>query len=920
VITFAMPEAFLLVPLAALVCKRRLWPRPFVGVLRVMMLLLATALLAQPYLPGEADGRDIVLVLDRSRSMPAQGIAQAQELAAQIADHLRAGDRLGVVGFGRKPAIELVPQAPFQWPGTARTIDADGSDVAAAVDAGLSLVPPGRHGSLLVVSDGEHTGGDLEGAARAARRAGIRIDTQLVPRAVGADVAVADVQAPSACAIGEPFAVAAVVFAGTAGTAHWRLLADGAVLREGDAVLQSGRNVLQFRRALLEPGLHELVVEVSRAGDVVQQNDRGLAVVRAVSSPRILCVTPKGRDDRLTRSLQALGLDVVVAAPQTAPLSLSELDAVRCVVLEDVAAGDLPQVGMRHLATWVRDLGGGLLMTGGKASFGVGGYHRSPVEEVLPVTMEMREQQRRFGLAMAIALDRSGSMQVSVGSETKMQLADRGAAAAIELLSPIDGVAVIAIDSGPHVVVPMQPVSDKAALTAKVRQIESMGGGIYIGEALHAAARQLAASNQQNRHVLLFADAADSEEPADYKTFVPDLVKAGVTVSVIGLGSASDSDSKLLEEIAKLGQGRCQFVADATELPRVFAQETIQVARSSMVEEPAAVLVLPALRTLGDMPDAFPQVGGYSMAWRRPRAELALQTADDEKAALLAHWQVGLGRAAAFLGEADGPVSGGLADWDGYGDFFGTLARWLCGGQTPGLFVEARREGSVGVISLEVEAQLAASLDTARGVLTTPDGRSLDLLLERVGPGRLVARVPLERDGVYRSAIAVAGTTLRVPPLCLPYSPEWAVQPDARAGERVLRRLALSTGGSVQPTVDAVLAGPRRSLGRIDLGPWCAAFAVFVLLLEILVRRLQIVLPAFALPNLRWRKVAESKVAAESRPSEPPVASAEPGKTEPEVAPASSAGPPPVSSAGTTPAEGGVLGALTRAKERSKRQ
>jgi hypothetical protein len=521
--------------------------------------------------------------------------------------------------------------------------------------------------------------------------------------------------------------------------------------------------------------------------------------------------------------------------------------------------------------------------------------------------MEMREQQRRFGLAMAIALDRSGSMQIAVGSETKMQLADRGAATAIELLSPIDAVAVIAVDSAPHVVVPMQQVADKAASGAKVRQIESMGGGIYIGAALHAAAEQLSRSSQQNRHILLFADAADSEEPADYKTFVPELVKAGVTVSVIGLGSATDSDSKLLEEIAKLGQGRCQFVADATDLPRVFAQETIQVARSSMVEEPAAVLVLPALRTLGDMPDTFPQIGGYSMAWRRPRAELALQTADDEKAALLAHWQVGLGRAAAFLGEADGPVSGGLADWERYADFFGTLVRWLCGGQTPGLFVEARREGSVGVISLEVEAPLAASLDTARGVLTTPDGRSLDLLLERVEPSRLVARVPLEADGIYRAAVAVAGNTLRVPPLCLPYSPEWAVQPDPRAGERVLRRLALSTGGSVQPTVDAVIAGPRRSLGRIDLGPWCAAIAVGVLLLEILVRRLDVVMPAIALPRLRRR----GAVVAKSAPA-PKQVGKEVAPAPPETAPA----PPPE----PTPAEGGVLGALTRAKKRSGRR
>ena len=36
----------------------------------------------------------------------------------------------------------------------------------------------------------------------------------------------------------------------------------------------------------------------------------------------------------------------------------------------------------------------------------------------------------------------------------------------------------------------------------------------------------------------------------------------------------------------------------------------------------------------------------------------------------------GLGRAAAFLGEADGELSGDLASWEGYGDFFGTVVRW----------------------------------------------------------------------------------------------------------------------------------------------------------------------------------------------------------------------------------------------------
>jgi len=454
----------------------------------------------------------------------------------------------------------------------------------------------------------------------------------------------------------------------------------------------------------------------------------------------------------------------------------------------------------------------------------------------------------------------------------------------------------------------MQPVVDRAGISEKTRSIESNGGGIYIGAALHACAEQLARSTQKNRHIVLFADAADSEEPTDYQTFVPELVRAGVTVSVIGLGSDTDSDAELLKEIAKLGNGRIQFVADAADLPRVFAQETIQVARSAMVEQPTAVEVLPALATIGDMPAAFPKLGGYSLAWARPRAELDLRSLDDQKAPLLCHWHVGLGRAAAFLGEADGEFSGELADWPRYADCFGTLVRWLCGGQTPGLFVDAHRDGAFGHIAVEVEDVLAAQLDTARGVMTSPDGRVSDLVFERIGPSRLLARVPLDRDGIYRAALQVAGTTVRVPPLALPYSPEYAPQPDPRAGERVLRRLAGTTGGRLQPTADQVLEGPRRSAGHDDLGVLCALLALGFLLAEIVVRRFGIEVPAVRLP---WRRGAVAAAKVEMPATEVVVArrAVEVPKVEPE----------PAKPAAQEP-EDGVLGALSRAQKRTKRR
>jgi uncharacterized membrane protein len=64
--------------------------------------------------------------------------------------------------------------------------------------------------------------------------------------------------------------------------------------------------------------------------------------------------------------------------------------------------------GMNVLSHWVRDAGGGLVMTGGRNSYAVGGYYGSPLAEILPVSLEMRQEHRKFSVAIVMVLDRSG--------------------------------------------------------------------------------------------------------------------------------------------------------------------------------------------------------------------------------------------------------------------------------------------------------------------------------------------------------------------------------------------------------------------------------------------------------------------------------------------------------------------------------
>ncbi|MHC4831423.1 MAG: VWA domain-containing protein, partial [Planctomycetota bacterium] len=598
---FARPEAFLLVPLVLLLLRQRLLTGGrLVSTLRVLTLIVGASVLAEPVIVAGIVGRDLIVVVDRSRSagdLPLGRLKEIYELAQQSAEE---GDRIGLVSFGRDAAIEVAPTQGRAYAPPSRTLDREGTNLGSAVRVGLAAIPEGRPGALLIVSDGEATEGNAVAAAIEAKQRGVRIDTIPIRREGLMDLAVEDLIPPGEVAAGETFLIPAFITAVSSATADFRLVRDGEVIATGTETFTPGRNPIVLRDRIDRPGVHRYRLELINVQDRVPENNIAQAAVRATGPPRILCVTPSGREDRLSRSLELSGVEVVVARAEEADLSLDVLDGFRAVVLENVPASDLHSGALDALGTYVAKLGGALLMTGGKASFARGGYRNSRVEDVLPVTLEVRKEQRRFAVAMSLVLDRSGSMGASAGgSRTKMDLANLGSVAAIDLLSAMDSVSVIAVDSSPHIIVPQQQVTDPGTLKGKTRSITSGGGGIYTATGVHAAAKQLAKAVQGAKHIVVFADAADAEEPGNLHTFVPSLVKAGTTLSVIALGSASDVDAKFLRDLAKWGDGRCVFVSKASELPRIFAEETIKALKSSTIEEPTPVVVLPGLDELG---------------------------------------------------------------------------------------------------------------------------------------------------------------------------------------------------------------------------------------------------------------------------------------------------------------------------------
>ncbi len=909
--TFTLPLAWvLLLPLGLFLWKYGRRPGPPMW-LRAALLVLVVGALSGPELRLANAGSDVVVVVDRSASMPRDLDRTAEELITLLEAQRRPGDRVGVVTFGREARVEKSLSAGGGFGGFTRPVDIEASDLSAALDAAGALIPDERAGQVLVLSDGRATGVDARGAARRLAARGLAVDWRHIARPEPPlDVAVVSVDVPAAVSAREPFQFSAVVHASDSVAGTVRLERNGRVLLQGPFDFQPGPNVLPLRDLVEEPGLVRYQLSVTAPGDGVMENDKGVAVLRVEGPPRVLLLTNQSRGT-LAQSLADAGLKLDVRAPFH--LTLDDLDGVGSVVLENVDANALGEPGLNALAAYVEEAGGGLVMTGGRSSFGEGGYRRSPVEVLLPVSLEMREEQRRASLALSVLMDASCSMGASVpDGRTKMELAAEGVVAALTLLNPKDEVSIHMVDTEAHEVFPLSPVEAGLPLDAVARGF-SGGGGIYVGEALRTGRREILRSEKPTRHVLLFSDAADSEAPEDYQDTLSTLRAQGVTVSVIGLGLPSDSDADLLRDVALRGGGRVYFAEDAMSLPRIFSQETLTVARATFVDEPTSMEGAPDLPLLGRLSsEGLPQVGGYNLTYLKPRANVALRTLDTNGAPVLAMWPRGAGRVVAFTAEVDGPYTGELRTWGSLRAALEGMVRWSLAGAAPAVDAVVRTERRGHLLRVTLDLPPGESLPGAAPtmVLLPGDGRStpVERPMRWEDEDRLVAEYPLEGSGTWHPVVRLGAKVLRAPPVTLPYAPEFEPG-SAKEGQALLRAIAAVGGGVERLSMTGLFMEAPESLGRVSLAPVLVALALAALLAEVAVRRF------LSAPRSRAKRPARAQVTAATMDmGVSPAASPSRGAVALEAPPAQQ------EPAAPKPAEGGVDSALEAARARARRR
>src|SRR5690606_25899849 len=176
------------------------------------------------------------------------------------------------------------------------------------------------------------------------------------------------------------------------------------------------------------------------------------------------------------------------------------------IIVANVPAPQLSEARMRALQTYVRDLGGGLVVTGGPDAFGPGGYFQTPLEETLPVQMRLLDQQRVPQLTLVYLLDRSGSMSaISPSGVPNVELAKEAIIRSIDFLQPTDRAGIVSFDTGGSWLAEVQPVLARFSLQNLVARIRP-GGGTDIRAGMNAASAALVDDPSPRKHIILLTD------------------------------------------------------------------------------------------------------------------------------------------------------------------------------------------------------------------------------------------------------------------------------------------------------------------------------------------------------------------------------------------------------------------------------
>jgi uncharacterized membrane protein len=723
----------------------------------------------------------------------------------------------------------------------------NGTNIAASIQLALATFGHDAMHRLLLVSDGNATTGDLDAAVNAAVAANVQIDVAPLRYDINNEVVVERLNAPPMKRENEPFTIDVILrstnktdVTGRLTVLHGGQPMDMDPYTEGmqatrEITLKPGPNTQRVRVPALEGSstIHEFKA-VFEADSVASTQPSGQPAAPGARPPAdtllanntaeaYTFVKGKGRilyvDNVINKAGQILAdaltaekINVEHVGVEQFPGSLVEMQNYDGIILANVprGSGGLSDEQQKMLASYVHDLGGGLVMIGGPDTFGAGGWQGSKLEEVLPVNMDIPAQRQLPKGALVLVMH---SCEMPDGNYWGEQCALK----AVETLSERDEIGVISYawgGGGSSWDFPLQVKGDGSRVTAAIKKMQ-LGDMPSFDDTLDLALNGkggvggLIRSDARQKHVIVISDG-DPAAPAPgiLAAFKKNKVSVS-TVAVYPHMGDPDGLPRQMKDMALATGGRAYgpINNNPNQLPQIFIKEAT-VVRRSLIHEPKEGILLKQNVSSSDIMKGLegvqlPPLRGMILTSRKtnPQIEIPI-TANAANDPILAYWQTGLGKAVAFTGDAHNTWA---TEWVGSPIFSKFWAQVVRGVSRPPMSTDfevlSTQDGGVGKIQVEAldkEKNGFLNFLNMRATVIGPDLKPREVRLSQTGPGQYAGPFEAKQAGTYVTIINYAGPKGErgtIPSgMAINASPELR---DLHSNESTLQDIARRTGGTV---------------------------------------------------------------------------------------------------------------------------
>jgi hypothetical protein len=315
------------------------------------------------------------------------------------------------------------------------------------------------------------------------------------------------------------------------------------------------------------------------------------------------------------------------------------------------------------------------------------------------------------------------------------------------------------------------------------------------------------------------------------------MADAKITVSTIALGASADN--VLLAKIAEWGKGRAYYLTDSSRVVQVFADEAQLTTGSTLREEPFKPVVKKNVQALKGIDfDAAPLLLGYVATKSKETSEVLLESS--RKDPILARWQYGLGKTAAFTSDLKDRWAVEWLRWGGYSKFWSQLIRETMRARDNSEFdLRVIRDGDkakITINAIQKNGKFRNKLESKVRVVR-PDQSVSDVGVRQVGPGSYQAEVPLTQNGPYLfRVIGENGGPSKT--LAYSYPDEYHFYPP---NTDLLHAISNETNGAFQPSVQDIF-DPHGETADFPapLWPYLAALGLVLYIGDVFLRRVRL--------------------------------------------------------------------------------